>query len=144
MISCPICSGPLHFYINFYKDYSYVDYRKIKWKGLKFAQYFTMYDRRCNKCDIAFKSYYFRNGGKQSIKDVIKHSKKKHCLSKVIHESSNEYCDIKHMEEYLLLTPYKERAQDLPHEESIKIPADFHEEFTEYKKKFEEKIFKDE
>jgi hypothetical protein len=140
MIKCPICQSSLHFYINFYKDYSYHGYRKITWKGLKFAEYWNMYDRRCNKCDIAFKSAYFKNGGKQSIKQVIKNSKRKQNLSKVLYTSNDHYCDIKHIEDYLLLTPVKERAQDIPFESSLKVPDDFHNEFIEYKKKFKEEL----
>jgi C4-type Zn-finger protein len=129
MIRCPICSGPLHFYMNFYRINKYT---------LCFAKYWNMYDRRCNKCNIAYQSAYFKYGGKQSIKKVIKKSKRNQNLSKVIYTSSNEYCDIKQIEEYLLLTPYKKRAQDIPFEEGIRIPSDFHEEFIEYRRKLQD------
>jgi C4-type Zn-finger protein len=131
MIRCPICSSPLHFYMNFYK---------VTKDTLRFARYHdnTVYDRKCNSCNIAFRSVYFKYGGKESIKRVIKKSKRNHDLSKVVYTSNDYYCEIKHIEEYLLLTPYKERVQDIPFEEGIRIPSDFHQEFIEYKRKLQE------
>src|SRR5215211_4220149 len=133
MIKCPLCQSSLHFYLIF--DRKNYGYHTKSSKALRFNSHYAKYDRKCERCNRAFMSGYFKHGGKQNRKQVLEHSKRHRELSPVPYTAQTMFCDIQSIDEYLTLTPVQERAQDIPFESSLEIPDDFHTEFIEYKKK---------
>ena len=136
MIRCPLCESSLHFYLVFERS----GYYGYTGKQLRFNSHYNKFDRKCKRCNIVYKSAYFKHGGKQNIKQVLDNSKRHRDLSPKPYTAQSLFCEIQSIDEYLTLTPVQERAQDIPFEEGIKIPDDFHTEFIEYKKKFKEEL----
>ena len=139
MIKCPICQSSLHFYLIFDRKEYYCYFNNIR-KELGFNAHFNKFDRKCTRCNRVYKSAYFKHGGKQNLKQVLEHSKRHRDLSPRPYTAESQFCEIQQMDEYLTLTPVKERAQDIPFESSLVVPDDFHTEFIEYKKKFKEDV----